>query len=45
MQRNKIFSQYVQMFRRKILILQSIIKGEEEKTILIIKNNRKKWQN
>ena len=34
MQRNKIFTQYAQMFQRKMLNLQPIIKG-----------GKKKWQN
>lgn len=30
MQRNKIFAQYAQMFRRKMLNLHPIIKGVED---------------
>jgi len=36
MQRNEIFSQYTPMFRRILLILRSIVKGEKEKQIILI---------
>lgn len=36
MQRNKIFTQYAQMFQRKMLNLQPIIKGEEDLVKILI---------